>query len=117
MGHGNNLVIKFGIISDLFVCDDQSSSAISTEESWSSVDPKGSKFAQWFHFEGMKRTPINVIFYSLTISVCCVLCVHVQMLILQLRICRCEVKVFWTLLTFLIFSQSMITWHVSKTSC
>jgi hypothetical protein len=54
MGYGNNLVIKFGIISDLFVCDDQSSSAISTEESWSSVDPKGSKFAQWFHFEEEK---------------------------------------------------------------
>jgi hypothetical protein len=75
MGHGNNLVIKFGIISDLFVCDDQSLSPISMEESWSSVDPKGSKFAQWFHFEGMKRTPIDLIFYSLTISVCCVMCV------------------------------------------
>jgi hypothetical protein len=76
MGHGNNLVIKFGIISYLFVCDDQSSSAVSTEESWSSVDPKGSKFAQWFHFEGMKRTSIDVIFYSRTISVFFVLCVH-----------------------------------------
>ncbi len=45
------------------------------EESWSLVDPKGSKFAQWFHFESMKRTPIDMVFYSLTISICCVMCV------------------------------------------
>jgi hypothetical protein len=75
MGHGNNLVLQFGIISDLFVCDDQSLSPFSMEESWSSVDPKGSKFAKWFHFEGMKQTPIVLIFYFLTTSVCCVMCV------------------------------------------
>jgi hypothetical protein len=45
------------------------------EESWSLVDQKGSKFAQWFHFEGMKRTPIDLIFYFLTISICYVMCV------------------------------------------
>jgi hypothetical protein len=78
MGHGNNLILQFGIIFDLSVCDDQSLSPFSMEDSWSSVDPKGSKFAQWFHFEGMKRTPIYSSDFLLSHYLCmlCYVCVH-----------------------------------------
>ncbi len=108
MGHGNNLVIKFGIIFDLFVCDDQSLSPISMEESWSSVDPKGSKFAQWFHFEGMKRTPIDLVFYSLTISICCVMCVF---MVSVDGVIQSHYKL---LLAFSRFKQTLNTWQESE---
>lgn len=53
----------------MFSGDWQPSTAVS-EESWSEIDPKRSKFAQWFHSEGMKGTPHGVVLYSHTCFIC-----------------------------------------------
>jgi hypothetical protein len=54
----------------MFSGDWQPSTAVSEEESWSEIDPKRSKFAQWFHSEGMKRTRHGVVLYSHTCFIC-----------------------------------------------
>jgi hypothetical protein len=61
-GEGTLLDKLFGKATPGFINDDaappdflvvEPSTAVSEEESWSEIDPKRSKFAQWFHSEGM----------------------------------------------------------------